>query len=274
MSDDGRLPPAWGTPGGPRGPEHGLAGLFDPPVLAAEPPHRPEHGPQHGPPPQPPSPWGPVPTPPDPALLAAQHQAQLEASAAALASADDSPRSGGAHRARRQPARYILPAVGAAIAVLLIGVGISGWLGAKQPDSSTSPLVSHHTLVSTPPPSPAPTPTASASKAPTPPPSHTAKPPAVVAAPPVVHAPTVVLNETVIRGLAAQVAAVLRTKHWMVTGVGNWFGQIPSTTVYYPPGMEAAARSLAYDLRISRLRPSVRGMLTNRLTVVLTDNPF
>lgn len=211
-----------------------------------------------------------MPPPPDPAMLAAQHQAQLEASAAALA-ADQSPRSGGAHRARRQPARYILPAVGAAIAVLLVGVGISGWFGSSSPTASTLPPVTHRSLVSTPPLSSPPTPKASATKAPTP--RRTAKP-AAPAAPPVVHAPAVVLNETAVRGLAAHVAAVLRTKHWVVTGVGNWYGQIGSTTVYYPPGMEAAARSLAYDLGVSRILPSARGMLNNRLTVVLTRNPL
>ena len=38
--------------------------------------------------------------------------------------------------------------------------------------------------------------------------------------------------------------------------------------------MAAAARSLAYDLGVARLRPRVAGMLTNRLTVVLTSNPY
>ena len=104
--------------------------------------------------------------------------------------------------------------------------------------------------------------------------SHTAKPRAVAVRPPVVHAPTVVLNQTATRGLAASVANLLRTKHWVVTGVGNWQGNIGATTVYYPPGMAAAARSLAYDLRVVRIRPIVPGMLANRLTVVLTSNPF
>jgi hypothetical protein len=173
-------------------------------------------------------------------------------------------------------------AVAVAIVVLALGVGISGWFG-RTDDTVANPGVSHSlssqttpTTVSTPPVSPtssASTPTSPApSKTPPSPPPTKTQP--VPVAPPVVHAPSVVLNETTSRGLAARVAAVLRSKGWVVTGVGNWRGEISTTTVYYPPGMEAAARSLAYDLGVSRLRPSVGGMLTNRLTVVLTANPF
>ncbi len=265
MSDDGRLPPSWGPPPG-AGPD-GLAGLFDRPPAA------------------------PAPVPPDPAELAAAHQAQLEAGAAGgfaaggaypayTAAEADPPRSTGAHRAGRQPARYILPAVGGAIAVVLAGLGISGWFGSGS--TTGAPAASQRSLLSTPPPTastpskpstatPSPThsPTAPAS-----PPVRSAKPSPVVVAPPVVHAPTVVLNETPIHGLAASVAARLRAKHWVVTGVGNWRGNIGATTVYYPPGMEAAARSLAYDLGVDRIRPSVGGMLTDRLSVVLTSNPY
>jgi len=281
MSDDGRQSPAWGAPSGPGQP--GLAGLFEtqplepavPPLVPASsgPPSSATAGLAPMPPGgQPTNPWTTVPPPPDPAHLAAQHQAQLEASAAALAAADDQHRAPGAHRARRQPARYILPAVGAAIAVLLVGVGISGWFGSSQTASPSSPPLTQHSPLSTATVSSAPTPTPTPT--PTPRASRTPRPVVVAPAPPVVHAPTVVLNETATRGLAAQVAAVLRSKHWVVTGIGNWSGFISSTTVYYPPGFEAAARSLAHDLGVSRMRPSVPGMLFNRLTVVLTGNPF
>ena len=155
-------------------------------------------------------------------------------------------------------------------------MGISGWFGSSQTASPSSPPVTQHsqlatpTVSSAPTPKPTPTPTAKPTLRAT----HTPKPVVVAPAPPVVHAPTVVLNETTIRGLAAQVAAVLRSKHWVVTGIGNWSGFISSTTVYYPPGFEAAARSLAHDLGVTRMRPTVPGMLFNRLTVVLTGNPF
>ena len=58
-----------------------------------------------------------------------------------------------------------------------------------------------------------------------------------------------------------------------LVGVGNWRGNIPTTTVYYSPGELAAARRLAYDLGVSRIRPAVPGMLSNHLTVVLHGDP-
>jgi len=115
------------------------------------------------------------------------------------------------------------------------------------------------------------TPTTSASKKPKPKPSPSASKPV---APPVVHAPLVVLNETTEQGLAARVAEHLRELGWTVTGVGNWRGSIDTSTVYYPTGELAAARRLAYDLGLSRIRPRVAGMLTDRLTVVLTSDPL
>jgi LytR cell envelope-related transcriptional attenuator len=254
ISDDGRPPPAWGpsvSPSANPGADLGLSGLFADP--AAPPPA----------------------APPDPALLAAQHQAEVEAAAAAAAV----PRSSGAHRARRQPARYVLPAVGGALAVVLIALGIFGWFGRDNDPTVAAPVASQTSLPSTPsastPTSAAPTPTPTPSKSAAPSPTHTVKPPpAVVPPPPVVHAPSVVLNETQIRGLAATVAAYLTNRGWTITGLGNWHGRIGSTTVYYPPGLEAAARSMAYDLGRVRIRPRVQGMLTDRLTVVLTQNPL
>ena len=78
--------------------------------------------------------------------------------------------------------------------------------------------------------------------------------------------PVVVLNETRIRGLAADVASDLRAKGWTVTGVGNWQGAIPETTVYYPAGQRSRALRLAADVGANRVRPLVQHMLRNRLT--------
>jgi len=83
----------------------------------------------------------------------------------------------------------------------------------------------------------------------------------------------VVLNETPIRGLAASVAARLRALGWPVTGVGNWTGEIPATTVYYPNGQYDRALRLAADLHVTRVRHLVQHMLPNHLTVVLHDPP-
>ncbi len=49
---------------------------------------------------------------------------------------------------------------------------------------------------------------------------------------------------------------------------------MPSTTVYYPAGMEAAARSLAAALGTDRIKPVLAHMLPGRLSVILTSNPF
>ena len=46
----------------------------------------------------------------------------------------------------------------------------------------------------------------------------------------------------------------MRALGWQVSGTSNWRGNIPSTTVYYPAGFEAAAEALARDLGIAYLR--------------------
>lgn len=80
-----------------------------------------------------------------------------------------------------------------------------------------------------------------------------------------------VLNNTTVTGLAAQTAEQVRALGWQVSGTSNWRGNIPSTTVYYPAGFEAAAEALARDLGIARLRPSVAPMKNDRLTVILSN---
>lgn len=78
-----------------------------------------------------------------------------------------------------------------------------------------------------------------------------------------------VYNNTTVTGLAARVAAAAAALGWNVTGADNWRGNIPASTVYYPPQLERAARLLARDLGITRLRPAVDPMRTDRLTVIL-----
>jgi LytR cell envelope-related transcriptional attenuator len=83
----------------------------------------------------------------------------------------------------------------------------------------------------------------------------------------------VVLNQTSRGGLAAVAADRLRQRGWTVTGVGNFTGVVPATTVYYPPGAEAAAQAAAESLPTpARTRPRFGNLSTSRLTVVLTDN--
>jgi hypothetical protein len=281
VTHDGPPPPPWGAGHPP--PSLGLEGLFaDPPEPPADPyaapsnPYAGAAGTGAG------SPSGPV-----------------ADAAYAAAAADAAARRKAAHRARRGPARYVLPAVLGAVVLVALGVGVAGWLGSGPSTTTTSPgsggapaftarstasdVSPGGTAASTGSPSvsgrPSPSPSASTAGSPSAQPSTPPAPPArptstAPARPPVVHAPLVVLNETRQTGLAAEVAQRLRAKGWTVTGVGNWRGSVPATTVYYPAGMLAAARALAYDLGVDRIRPRVPGMLGNRLTVVLHDDPF
>ena len=61
-------------------------------------------------------------------------------------------------------------------------------------------------------------------------------------------------------------------KGWTVPAVGNFRGVVPATTVYYPPGQEAAAQAAAESLPTTpRIRPRFGNLSTTRLTVVVTD---
>jgi hypothetical protein len=80
----------------------------------------------------------------------------------------------------------------------------------------------------------------------------------------------VVFNNSPVSGLAAKVAAKASQIGWQVVGADNWYGTIPSSTVYYPPAMEKAGKLLALDLGITRTAPAVDPMRTDRLTVILT----
>lgn len=85
--------------------------------------------------------------------------------------------------------------------------------------------------------------------------------------------PVVVLNQTSRTGLAAAVAGILRGRGWTVPAVGNFRGIVPATTVYYPPGTEAAAQDLAESLPTPpRIRPRFDTLSPTRLTVVLTSS--
>jgi cytoskeletal protein RodZ len=83
----------------------------------------------------------------------------------------------------------------------------------------------------------------------------------------------VVLNQTGQAGLAATAATRLRAKGWSVSGVGNFHGVVPATTVYYPAGQEAAAAAAAKSLPTPpRVLPRFGNLSLTRLTVVVTTN--
>ncbi len=79
-----------------------------------------------------------------------------------------------------------------------------------------------------------------------------------------------VFNNSGVTGLAGDVAARAAHAGWQVVGSDNWYGTIPTSTVYYPPRLRAAAHLLALDLGVRRLMPAVSPMRLDRLTVILT----
>jgi hypothetical protein len=79
-----------------------------------------------------------------------------------------------------------------------------------------------------------------------------------------------VYNNSGISGLAGRTATRAAGAGWQVVGSDNWYGTIPSSTVYYPARLLPAARLLARDLGIHRLMPAIAPMRGDRLTVILT----
>ena len=81
-----------------------------------------------------------------------------------------------------------------------------------------------------------------------------------------------VFNNSGIRGLAAGTAQKATTAGWAVVGEDNWYGVVPTTTVYFPPRLKAAGKQLALDLGIKRTAPAVGEMKRDRLTIILTTD--
>ena len=59
---------------------------------------------------------------------------------------------------------------------------------------------------------------------------------------------------------------------WAVVGEDNWYGVVPTTTVYFPPRLKAAGKQLALDLGIKRTAPAAGEMKRDRLTIILTTD--
>lgn len=81
-----------------------------------------------------------------------------------------------------------------------------------------------------------------------------------------------VFNSSGIKGLAASTAQKATTVGWAVVGEDNWYGVVPTTTVYFPPRLKAAGQQLALDLGIGRTAPAVGEMKRDRLTIILTTD--
>lgn len=80
----------------------------------------------------------------------------------------------------------------------------------------------------------------------------------------------VVFNNTSTAGLAGEVLTRVQEIGWRAVAADNWYGTIPATTVYFPPGQRDAAQKLALDLGIQRLVPADPAMSDTNLTVILT----
>ncbi|MGB0190956.1 MAG: LytR C-terminal domain-containing protein [Nocardioides sp.] len=79
-----------------------------------------------------------------------------------------------------------------------------------------------------------------------------------------------VYNNSAVTGLAGRIAQKAGDVGWQVVGADNWYGTIPTSTVYYPKKLERAAKLLALDLGIERTAPAVEPMRMDRLTLILT----
>jgi LytR cell envelope-related transcriptional attenuator len=126
----------------------------------------------------------------------------------------------------------------------------------------------------TPTPTPTPTPTAEPTSAPPATQSTATQPPATQPTTiPVAQRPAAeIYNNTARKGLADTVAGRARQAGWVVAGADNWHGKIAESTVYYPPGMLAAANQLARDIGVGRTKGALDNMKKDRLTVILTSD--
>jgi hypothetical protein len=83
----------------------------------------------------------------------------------------------------------------------------------------------------------------------------------------------VVLNQTTVTGLAAQFQEELEAGGWTVSGIDDFRGNVPATTVYFPPGLRAAAKALMAQFpQVGRIRPAFPGISTTQLTVILSKD--
>ncbi len=86
------------------------------------------------------------------------------------------------------------------------------------------------------------------------------------------NVPVGVFNSSRVSGLAGAVAGRARAAGWVVNDVANWRGNFAATTIYYPVGSKAQAELLAQDLEVGNVQPSIAGMRTDRLTVIVTGS--
>jgi cytoskeletal protein RodZ len=179
----------------------------------------------------------------------------------------------GAHRSSRDIAGAFVPSLLAVLAVTAMITALYVWRG-ESPDTTAPASATTKSSTAPTPSGPAatkPAATQAASTAATSGPVSSAA--TTAATVPIGDVEVVVLNQTSRAGLAATAAKRLRDKGWTVAATGNFRGQVPATTVYYPPGAQAAAEAVAAALPTTpRVRPRFGNLSTTRLTVVVTDS--
>lgn len=176
--------------------------------------------------------------------------------------------------------------VGVAVAAALGGLftlatgGTSSSDQALAPTSSVAPVETpvEPTPVAPPPVEPPPT---TVAPAPTTTASDVAIPPLTTepsAATPVAKAPVEVLNNSRITGLADDAARDFRAAGWTVVSVGNYAvsnnsQNLPTSTVFYQPGQQAAAEELAQQFGL-RARPATGGVGSGANLVVVVTKEY
>ena len=184
----------------------------------------------------------------------------------------------GAHRSRRDIAGAFVPSLLAVLAVTAMITALYVWRG-ESPDTITPASATTKTSSASASATGTPKATTKASTRPS------SKAPSSSATSPTATAATtksaakvgdlevVVLNATSRKGLAGTVAKTLRDKGWTVALISNFSGNVPATTVYYPPGAQADAEAAAAGLPTDpRVRPRFGNLSTTRLTVVVADS--
>ncbi len=165
---------------------------------------------------------------------------------------------------RRTPGGPVaIPATWFIVASALVVIAASAFLGVLLAGGDDPDPVAATPAPSATTPAPTPTPTPVESPTPSPTPTETAEPVARDSA-------VVVLNNTGIANLASGFSGQVAAAGWTVSGTGNWNGQIPTNTVYYPAGLQPQAELLGEDVGIGRVLPSVAPMQMDRLTIILS----
>ena len=171
------------------------------------------------------------------------------------------------HRKTLGRKAYVLPGwfltlTAAACVVGLIGLGWVAFFVPDDPQPVAAPVSSPTPTATTPTRPPTPSPTPSATPTPKPTPEVSRK-----------DIDLSVLNATRTTGLARKVAGRAKEAGWTVAGVGNWRQSAAETAVHFPRGHKDEAKLLAKDLDIDAVLPSIGGMRSDRLTVILLGLP-